>query len=128
MAKRFLRPLLVLISLTIVLGINFWWLAKKNFIYHLPSQTPKARFCRCLRNEDDCQGQDNRHFSQEVDRWERLVKNDPAYPDGWAKLAVAWFYKGRYDLAVMTVERAVDLAPFRGDLKKLEKRIKSACT
>jgi cytochrome c-type biogenesis protein CcmH/NrfG len=59
----------------------------------------------------------------ELKKWEAIVKQEPNYPDSWAKLAVIWFDLGRKDLSLLTLEEAENLAPFRNDLKQLKEEI-----
>lgn len=59
----------------------------------------------------------------EISHWETIVKQNPSYPDGWAKLAELWLENNRKDLAQYLADQAFELAPFREDLEELKQRL-----
>jgi len=64
-----------------------------------------------------------RKLKTDLKNWEQVVKQEPGYPDGWAKLAIIWLSLGRRDLSLLAIKEARNLAFFRDDLKDLEEKI-----
>ena len=62
-------------------------------------------------------------FKQELIFWKKVARDQPKYPDVWAKLAIIWHNLEKEDLAQKAIKKARRLDPIRKEFKTLEAQI-----
>jgi hypothetical protein len=103
-----------LILLLLAVGFFSWSFYMVNTYQKVPIVSRICSLNKILSREENL---------TEIDYWETLVKQNPSYPDGWAKLAELWQENGRKDLAKYSADRAFELAPFREDLEDIKRQL-----
>lgn len=103
-----------LILLLLASGFFAWAFYIVNTYKKVPIMSRVCNLYQILSREKDL---------TEISHWETVVKQNPSYPDGWAKLAELWLENGRKDLARYSANRAFELAPFREDLEDIKQQL-----
>ncbi len=108
-----MKKIITLLALTA--GLITWFFYMHKTYQKIPIISRISDYRRVLLGKEDL---------SEISHWETIVKQNPSYPDGWAKLAELWLENNRKDLAQHSIAQAFELAPFREDLEELKQQLK----